>query len=207
MNHAHPRVESRLSPTVSQRAQARPKTKTKRNAEMVRLYVDEHMTLEAIGTLFGVTRERVRQIVRRAGIGSDVTATNFAFRSEANLMDTACETCGKVMRRQPSEVTRFCSRRCWGRARAMSAEHLLRELRRLALVLDRTPGTLDLVAPHPNHTLYYQRFGSLAQAQEIAGLTPNTRGARPGCGPGQTRRRPLPDGFREQWAHLADEIA
>lgn len=39
-----------------------------RDAEMVRLRVEEHLTYEQIGTRFGVSRERVRQCLRRSGL-------------------------------------------------------------------------------------------------------------------------------------------
>ncbi len=174
--------------------------KVKRNAEMVRLYVDEHKTLQNIGDHFGVTRERVRQIVRRAGVGRDVTSANFAFRSEADLVDMVCEECGSVTRRQPSSVRQFCSWRCSGKSKTITSAHALRELRRLALMLGNTPGMMDLVAPWPTHTIYYRLFGSLRAAQDIAGLTPNKRG---GYGKHRTTNY-LPDGFREQWSHLLE---
>tara|TARA_R110000796_G_scaffold96823_1_gene203472 strand:+ start:2916 stop:3059 length:144 start_codon:yes stop_codon:yes gene_type:complete len=36
-----------------------------RNAEIYRLRTEEHMTLAAIGRRYGVTRERIRQIVKK----------------------------------------------------------------------------------------------------------------------------------------------
>jgi transcriptional regulator with XRE-family HTH domain len=40
-----------------------------RNQEIHRLRKQERMTLEAIGRRFGISRERVRQIVRRVEMG------------------------------------------------------------------------------------------------------------------------------------------
>ena len=174
--------------------------KTERNAEMVRLYTQEHMRFEDIGGLFGVTRERARQIVRRAGVGQDVTMANDAVRSEELRVSTVCEHCGRAMRRLPSLVKRFCSNRCGTQSRAYGSEFLLDELRRLALLLDQTPGTLDLVTPWPAHTVYYRRFGSIAHAQDLAGLIPNKLGGGKG-------RALLPDGFREEWSHLSETAA
>ena len=177
--------------------------KTERNAEMVRLYTEEHMTLEAIGDLFGVTRQRVEQIVRRAGVGRDVSVANAAIRSEEKLVDSVCERCGRVTRRLPAHArrTRFCSNLCWGESKAYGSEFLLDALRRLALLLGQTPGTLDLVSPWPSHSCYYRQFGSLSRAAVLAGLFPSLSGA-PGHGV-----IPLPDGFREEWAHLTESAA
>ena len=175
--------------------------KTERNAEMVRLYTQEHMTFEAIGGRFGVTYQRVCQIVRRAGVGQDVTMANDAVRSEKLRVSTVCEQGGEVMRQRPSLVRRFCSHRCYGNAKSYRSEFLLDELRRLALQVNRTPKTRDLVSPWPAHTVYYRYFGSLSRATVLAGLFPSLSGA-PGHGV-----TPLPDGFREEWAHLSDTAA
>ena len=172
--------------------------KTERNAEMVRLYTEEHMTLEAIGGRFGVTRERVRQIVKRAGVGRDVTMANHAMRTEENLVDVVCEECGKVVRRRPSRAGRFCSIRCSKVGYAYGIDFLLNELRALALSLNRTPGNRDLRRPWPTHGVYYRVFGSMQQAQVLAGLATNVQGVR---------RSALPDGFREEWAHLTESVA
>ena len=176
--------------------------KAKRNAEIVRLHVEDRMTLTAIGLRYGITKERVRQIVRRAGVSPSVTSAVLKEKS-IPCVEVVCETCGTVVWRKPYRsggIGKFCSPRCFhasgGRAK-WTPEMLLDELRRLACILDRTPGMKDLVAPWPTHMLYYRRFGLLSNACKLAGLTPNARG---GAGHGGS---PLPDGFREEWAHLA----
>lgn len=42
--------------------------KVDRNTEIVRLHIKDRLTLKAVGDHYGITRERVRYIVRRAGI-------------------------------------------------------------------------------------------------------------------------------------------
>ena len=44
--------------------------------EVVRLHVEERLTLQSIGDLLGISRERCRQIVRRAGVTLDVNGRN-----------------------------------------------------------------------------------------------------------------------------------
>lgn len=41
---------------------------TERNEEIIRLYVKERLTLREVGGRFGLSRERVRQILERAGV-------------------------------------------------------------------------------------------------------------------------------------------
>jgi predicted DNA-binding protein YlxM (UPF0122 family) len=43
-----------------------------RNHEIVRLYTKEKLTLQQIGAAFGITRERVRQILHKRGIPSNI---------------------------------------------------------------------------------------------------------------------------------------
>ena len=177
--------------------------KTERNSEMLRLYIEEHMTLETIGDLFGVTRERVRQIVSRAGVTRDVTLASMAIRRDSYRVQATCVHCGKVVMDVPSRPKRrFCSPFCRYSSpnNRLSEEWLLRTLRRLALVVGKTPRTLNFKAPWPSHTTYVSTFGSIRQAQILAGLTPNSQGG----GRGQA---PLPDGFREHWAHLLEPTA
>ena len=176
--------------------------KTERNMEVVRLHVEERLTLQSIGDLLGISRERCRQIVRRAAVTLDVTAAIRAERYRDGYVEVVCEQCGEtVPPRAPSRIGkgRFCSSKCGAKNRGLADEWMLCEMRRLALRLGRTPRELELVSPLPHWTTYYNHFGSLVRAQEMAGLTPNGVGGYPGKTP-----TPLPDGFREQWAHLLE---
>ena len=47
-----------------------PAPKADRNADIIRLYRDEGQTITAIAAAHGVTRTRVRQILRRAGLAT-----------------------------------------------------------------------------------------------------------------------------------------
>ncbi len=175
--------------------------KPERNAELVRLHVDERMTLTDIGIRCGISSERVRQLVRRAGVSLSVTAEVRAEKYATCWVEEVCEGCGNRRLVQPSEVRRFCSRSCWSKNGSKWTDtRLLDDLRRLALILNKTPGMKHLKKPWPAHTLYYRRFGSLTRAQEMAGLNPNSSGA---CG----HNTPLPDGFRKQWSHLLETTA
>ncbi len=180
--------------------------KTERNMEVVRLHVEERLTLQSIGDLLGISRERCRQIVRRAGVTLDVTARvraeRWAEQYRDGYVEVVCEQCGETAPpRAPSRIGkgRFCSSKCGAKNRGLADEWMLCEMRRLALSLGHTPRGLELVSPLPHWTTYYNHFGSLVRAQEMAGLTPNGVGGYPG-----KTRTPLPNGFREQWAHLLE---
>ena len=38
----------------------------RRNEKMLRLYIDDNLTLNEVGKIYGVTRERVRQILKHS---------------------------------------------------------------------------------------------------------------------------------------------
>jgi len=73
-------------------------------------------TLDSIGRAVGISRERVRQILRRAGR----TEYGLAARSAHERMVHICPDCGGAKAAQASRC-----QRCWGLARAY--------LRRVAL--------------------------------------------------------------------------
>ena len=108
-------------------------------------------TLAEIGTLLGISRERVRQRLDRLGI-----PRRKPFRSGAN---------------SPSARERYREGR-----RAV----LLAKLQSLSRQLKRTPGQRDLCGKNgrPWFVEYYSVFGSLRAAQIAAGLVPNEVGNR-----------------------------
>jgi len=171
-------------------------TKVERNELVVRLHVEERRTLSEVGAMLGISRERVRQLVRAAGVSVEVTD---AVKMERRARYMICEACGTKVRKLGRG--RFCSQRCAGAGRRHTDDFLLQEMRRLALTLDRTPAMNDFGAPWPGHTNYYRHFGSLRRAQELAGLTPNTQGGY------WKITTPLPRGFRKEWGHLMDGAA
>lgn len=156
--------------------------------EIVRMHVEERMTLNAIAKEKGITRERARQIVRREGVSPAVTAEILREKG-ARVVTMVCETCGKVEERRPSLVRMFCSMACRVRPFTYTEDQLLNAMRLKALSVGHTPGSLLM----QNHMTYVYRFGSMAEAHARAGLTPNERGKS---------AHPLPNGFREQWEHL-----
>lgn len=176
------------------------KEKSLRNLLIVHLHVEDRKTLTEIGELVGLSRERVRQIMRAAGIDKAVTRSIVSAIDKHRYIDITCEHCGQTVKKVARKVNagRFCSRRCSNADRMLSSEELLSQLRRLALVLDHTPRMTDFGAPYPSHHVYYSRFGSLLSAQKLAGLTPNPRG-------GRVSNR-LPAGFRDQWEHLLEAV-
>lgn len=64
---------TRAPAPADERRRARAEERARRDAEIVRLYADGR-TLEDIGDLFGVTRERIRQVVKKHG-GVDAEAS------------------------------------------------------------------------------------------------------------------------------------
>jgi len=176
------------------------KEKSLRNLLIVHLHVEDRKTLTAIGEQVGLSRERVRQIIRAAGIDKSVTRSIVSEIDKHRYIDITCEYCGLTVKRAARKVRagRFCSRRCSNAHCTLSSEELLSQLRKLALMLGHTPRMTDFGAPYPSHHAYYTRFGSLMSAQKLAGLTPNPRG-------GRTHHR-LPAGFRDQWEHLLEAV-
>lgn len=152
-----------------------------RDEEMVRLHVEERMTLSDIGGRYGVSRERVRQVVRRNDVPPEVTREVTRENMTVEEVEWRCEHCGKMSRDKPSIAKRrtYCSKECWGAAKIVwTEERLLDHLRELSEIHGHTPGENDIneVAP-PYHMDYFRRFGSLREAQRLAGLEPNDPGA------------------------------
>jgi len=84
--------------------------KTERNEEIVRRHLDGEF-MSALGREYGITRERVRQIVRRAGVTREESL-------DARRQDWTCGTCGKKERRRESDAARgYCSPECAAVAR------------------------------------------------------------------------------------------
>lgn len=150
-------------------------TLTERNARIVRRYQDGE-TMEAIGGDYGITRERVRQILERAGVPRRQPKDWLSGR-RVEYVTYACLACGQEhecapSRRIPKET--FCDRECRTLYRR---DQLIEDMQRLARRLGRTPGQpqINAHAP-PYHMDYYRYFGSVRAAQQAAGLTPNKIG-------------------------------
>ena len=152
-----------------------------RNHEMVRMHVEDRMTLSEIGRWYGLSRERIRQVVRYEGVAQSVTADVAApARRRQRVLRVArlCEECRDSFEVLPHLSARlFCSRRCYISSISYSDVGLIRHLQKLAALLGRTPNRFDInAADGPCHTVYVKRFGTLRNAQASAGLKPNNVG-------------------------------
>lgn len=146
-------------------------------------------SMQAVGDLFGVTRERVRQILKQRGITA-VTRGRFpsidpirvvgAIRSPGieNFVDAGKlvgATGGGVRRIAISLGVHKAALRLFRmRRRARYA----RQLRTLADRLKRTPGKIECDLYGPSQATLQRWFGGMQAAQRAAGLVPNGVGRR-----------------------------
>lgn len=160
---------------------------------MITLYRDG-ATLEEIGAVYGVTRERARQVIAqvvRRGTGIDPIKTINVCRKAQSLTYAAHELGGNS--NKSKEIKAFLIETgywpamarlwAWRRKQAyqtFSDEQLLDKLRALAGKLGHTPGIKEVNADPdmPSHTTYVHRWGNWAPACAAAGLTPMKAGAR-----------------------------
>jgi hypothetical protein len=85
------------------------------------------------------------------------------------------------------------------RARHYSKQKLLHLLRWLALQLGHTPRLKDVnELTSASHMVFYNYFGTMTEAQKLAGLTPNKKGWR--------GVRPITEEFTEQWGWLVERF-
>ena len=150
-----------------------------RNAEIVEEHLRGTSQVDS-AKRFGVSRERIRQLLRRAGVPTDLSA---ALRRLSHSKTIRCEICGQP--RFVEHASRAgktcgrgpCLRGVVGPPEKYEGEELLQHLRDLAASLGYTPRQKDInrVGP-PVHTTYFRYFGSLRAAQAAAGLKPNAHG-------------------------------
>ncbi len=151
-----------------------------RNREMVRMHVGDLMTLRAIGQTFGLSGERVRQLIRLAGVTPGMSDVLRSQRTLLKIRTINCGCCDTVFSFMPKNGMRrqFCSRNCAFKAkRTRTDSEMLDHMKRLSVLLGCTPGKRDLDFHGPPCCMSYQKwFGSLRSAQIAAGLTPNKVG-------------------------------
>ena len=153
-----------------------------RNRTIIRLYEVEGYTSNKLGSLFGISGQRVRWILKRAGV---------ALRARADYRKRVrwtCMVCGMQNTLQPciARSRKTCSTSCRSRLLTIwDRPKLIEELQQLAAELGHTPGLKEInhVSP-PDHMTYVRKFGSICAAQVAAGLVPNATGA-----PGHIARR------------------
>lgn len=160
---------------------------------MVELFRDECWTLDEIGTVFGITRERARQIIRKAGYtgqrggAPEREAMIRATVGDATSLRDAAQRCRlprSQLRSWLEERGLYEAARSGWRTRrkkrylAAARPRLIAELRALATRLGHVPGTGDIVADANTSSryLFYRVFGSLQAAQEAAGFVPRVVG-------------------------------
>jgi hypothetical protein len=133
-------------------------------------------TLGELGACYGITRERVRQIVDRI----DPSANKEAKRGrraarEAKLREKAQRIAEASYEANPRTLYKPGSQY----ATVWTNEAMLAALRNLASELGETPSSKRINAQPseriPTAAMFYRRFGSLRKAQELAGLVPNER--------------------------------
>lgn len=80
-----------------------------RDARVVESY-KTGKSMEDVGRQFGISRERVRQVLRRSGYQG---VNTYKGRQFVERIETKCEYCGKTIFRVPSKVhLKFCSKMC-----------------------------------------------------------------------------------------------
>lgn len=152
--------------------------KTERNRRIVKMHVEDRLTLVQIARVMGISPERVRQLVRRAGV---TVYTSAVIRYDFTHTTLICPTCGGSfeLSRHLAALRMYCAPSCSpGAPRKYTNDQLLASLRDLAAKLGRTPSQDHMNADPatPSHMAYVKRFGSICEAQRLAGLTPNARG-------------------------------
>lgn len=96
-------------------------TKRDRNLKIVELYTsDRGLTLEEIGEQFGITKQRVHQIVTKYGVEPRYVRRDYQRRNPRRV-EITCERCGKKRDVYPSQKDqKYCSRACFHAAQRNS---------------------------------------------------------------------------------------
>lgn len=161
-------------------------TREKRDAEII----DRHLAgerMNEIGRSYGITRERVRQIVRIAGVTPEESRAAY---HRSCMVTATCKGCGEIFERHYVDLRKskgYCKPGCYlSMVNHYDSEYLLTHLRMLAMKLGYTPSGRDLQEHDgPSVSPYRTHFGRLREAQRQAGLEPNIPG----------RKASLPDDF------------
>ena len=161
---------------------------TERDQACVAFYLGG-ASMQAVGDLFGLTRERVRQILKRQGVSAvtrghvqkvDPIRVIGAIRSPGieDFVDA-----GKLIGVTGGGVRRIAISLGVHRAalrlfRLRKRARYARQLRALADRLNRTPGKIECDLYGPSQSTLQRYFGGMRAAQRAAGLVPNGVGRR-----------------------------
>ena len=148
---------------------------------LVAEHVENRRTLTDISEELGVSREAVRQRMRRAGVSPEITKNVLR---EHYYEVRKCAVCDTTFEVKKSSTKKTCGEdSCIHALRATGLlrytdEELISSLQRLAAEVGRTPTMYEINsdARTASHSTYVNRFGSLTDAQKAAGLEPNERG-------------------------------
>jgi hypothetical protein len=144
-----------------------------RDLQIADAVIRDRRTLDNVGRQFGLTRERVRQIIERDHPDYDIRS--------ANKADTAARA---ATRRAQAQVRQHQWREKVSDSgghveRGWTEEKMIANLRALAEEVGHSPSIKEWIAGRhqPSSALYLQRFGSWNDAKVAAGL-PLNRTAR-----------------------------
>lgn len=160
--------------------------KTTRNSLIVAAFLEATHSMAELGRIYGITRERVRQIVVRE-LSSRYPPESVPtlmrnvrkLHTERTRITLTCPQCGDSFKERPNACRRrtYCSRACAREGAKTPILQRVRQLRAVAARLGHTPTTAEMHAYLPGGaTTYVRVFGGIAEAQRAAGLTPNKRG-------------------------------
>jgi hypothetical protein len=143
--------------------------------ELSRMYLDEHLTMEQIGKLVGLTRQGVQHWVKKHGIDA----------SKAERFKVICDVCGKefelTRKRFTKSIKHFCGMECYKTylrnaeyrqnrtgqriGRAVVEKGLQRKLRDGEVVhhidgndTNNDPSNLTVFASHSEHLAFHHQL-------------------------------------------------
>lgn len=164
-----------------------------RNGAIAVLYADG-ATMQELGDMYGISRERVRQILSKLNVVSRPGAPSVLTDPirvlnvcrESTSVTSAVRALGCMRANLLRTLTQLGAldemREHWKQNRRHYTDgYLIAHLRVLALRLGRTPSIVFMNAAKggPSFTTYVYRFGSWSRAVQLAGLEQNP-GGRPG---------------------------
>jgi hypothetical protein len=93
-----------------------------RKREMLKLYVDDHMTLEVIGQKYGISKERVRQLI-------NIFPEYYKAKKIKAIDIFKCKFCGKTKKMLRSKVkgATFCDKTCFRAYQQKQLELILKK--------------------------------------------------------------------------------